>query len=250
MSTLNELQAFYKTLSTTELLRILHNAEQYQPQAIEATKNELSNRQLSETEIEEAKRPLFQEIERKVQQKEKISKAKNKVRSILDSLIPHYDKPQKLINIITIAFTGILIYVIISQYEKLFSLASSMPYDFYENMLYLSPFLLLAIGTIAFWKRKKMGWLLLAFFTSYTILIQIATTIGLFASIGRSGQGSEIMYLLTRYFPSIILYALFMSVLLYAIGAKGVRDIYNITPRLFAVAIIAAVLFTIFPYFT
>lgn len=61
----------YKRISSTELFEIITNAEEYQPSAIEAAKNELSNRKLSEVEINMAKEPLVVTQLRKGKQAEK-----------------------------------------------------------------------------------------------------------------------------------------------------------------------------------
>lgn len=67
MTTANDFGKYYKTISNTELLGILENPGDYQTAAVEAAKKEFSDRQLSDTEIEEAKKTL----EAKQLQKEK-----------------------------------------------------------------------------------------------------------------------------------------------------------------------------------
>jgi hypothetical protein len=55
----NSFTEYYKTITNLELLEILENPDDYQPSAIEAAKNEISSRQLSDTEISEAKESLI-----------------------------------------------------------------------------------------------------------------------------------------------------------------------------------------------
>ena len=59
MTISNNFSEYYKSISDTELLSILDNTDDYQPMAIEAAKVEFSNRQLSDTEIQEARQPLI-----------------------------------------------------------------------------------------------------------------------------------------------------------------------------------------------
>ena len=58
MINLNDFRKYYRTISNTELLSILDNPSDYQPQAVEAAQKEFSYRQLSEIEIREAQEQL------------------------------------------------------------------------------------------------------------------------------------------------------------------------------------------------
>jgi len=72
MTTSNDFSEFYKSISNTELLSILDNSGDYQPLAVEAAKKEFFMRQLSETEIKEARKPIIAKQIQKEKQREKV----------------------------------------------------------------------------------------------------------------------------------------------------------------------------------
>jgi hypothetical protein len=51
MATLTNFSEYYKTISNSELLQIVENPHDYQPNAVEAAKHEFAARQLSEIGI-------------------------------------------------------------------------------------------------------------------------------------------------------------------------------------------------------
>ncbi|MEO8403605.1 MAG: hypothetical protein ABI480_03385, partial [Chitinophagaceae bacterium] len=55
MSASSDFSYYYKTISDADLLSILENPDDYQPEAIEAAKNELITRQLPDTVVNEVK---------------------------------------------------------------------------------------------------------------------------------------------------------------------------------------------------
>ena len=72
MIDLDNLTAYYKTISNTELLNIIENSGDYQPFAVEIARKEFSNRRLTELEIKEAQQPLEQKKAQREKQDEKL----------------------------------------------------------------------------------------------------------------------------------------------------------------------------------
>ena len=60
----------YKTLSNTDLLKIIDNGADYQPLAVETAYTELENRKLAPEVLENAKAEINLELQQKVVQKE------------------------------------------------------------------------------------------------------------------------------------------------------------------------------------
>jgi CRISPR/Cas system-associated protein Csx1 len=86
----------YKLISNTELLNILDHPGDYQPLAVEAAKNELLKRQLSETEIKEAREPIIAKQIQKEKQREKTKEIENKLKTAGYTLIDTLNSNSKL----------------------------------------------------------------------------------------------------------------------------------------------------------
>src|SRR5687767_2548516 len=72
--------AYYRTISNHELLEILSNPNEYQNEALEAAKAELSSRNLSEEELQDAREILTSKQNQKIRQKEKIQAIEDKIK--------------------------------------------------------------------------------------------------------------------------------------------------------------------------
>jgi len=92
---------------------------------------------------------------------------------------------------------------------------------------FLLPLVILPIATYLFWKRKKIGWILLAIFLTYSAIIAL---IIFFMSLKRETSGFGNFEAL---FPTVspishFLTFVFFSGSLWAISKKEIRAYYNI----------------------
>src|SRR5687768_378047 len=120
MVTSNNFNEYYKKISDTELLSILDNPGDYQPIAVEAAKQELASRQLTDIEIREARLPLLAKQAQKKKEKERIkiveTRLKNAGNSFIDTIDPiqpGIPSIEKIIRVIVIVFGGIFLYQLI-----------------------------------------------------------------------------------------------------------------------------------------
>src|SRR6478672_736347 len=117
MSIPNNFSEYYKTISDTELLNILDNSNDYQPSAVEAAKQEFANRQLTESEIQQARQPLIAKREQKDKEREKVKAVETKIKTagqtFIDTINPIQSgipSTEKIIRFIVIVFGGMLLY--------------------------------------------------------------------------------------------------------------------------------------------
>jgi hypothetical protein len=78
----NNFSDYYKTISDTELLNILDNPDGYQLLAFEAAKEEFAKRQLSDTEIQQARQLLIAKQVQKEKEREKAKAVEIKIRAV------------------------------------------------------------------------------------------------------------------------------------------------------------------------
>lgn len=228
----------YKSLSNFELWEILAEAENYQPLAVETAKKEIESRNLSEEEINRVKL----EIESKQLEKQKLienrkqkeDKIKGVVFTFLDAINPIQNgiqTPEKTIRLIVIALTGIFFYRIFKQFNLLRFILTDSEGGWDMSMLeYFFPLIILPLATIYFWKRKKIGWILLSIFLTYSAI----SSIGLFfMSLGQQPLGNpalDVIFPIVS--PIIYLFGLFVYVgTLWTISKEGIREIYQIDKK-------------------
>ena len=174
---MNSFAQRYKNLSAADLLGILENEAKYQPQAIEAAKSELNQRGLSGTELSDAKRVLKTANEAKLRNEqkrvEKQEKIRRSVHSFVDVFRPVQKSPvriERLITLVTIAFVVISLSNMFEYMPVLWSAGTLQANWRMSDIVFLFAPLLLPIASYLFWRRKKMGWIMLCGYVSFTIL--------------------------------------------------------------------------------
>lgn len=175
MTTSNDFSEYYKSISNTELLSILDNPQDYQPLAVEAAKAEFSNRQLSATAIQEARQPLIVQQIQKEKEREKIKAVETKIKaaghSFFDTINPiqtGIPSTEKTLRFIVIVFGSIFLYQFIGEFGANMVYIKEIPRFPFASISILFPKVLLLVATIAFWKRKKVGWTLLMVFITFS----------------------------------------------------------------------------------
>jgi len=242
----------FKNYSNSELFKIIDSQADYQPAAVEAAKSILAGRQLSDQEIENARAELSvqqQEEELKNQKKKEIE---NKVKEIGNSIIENVNPIQtkevtadKMILIISIVLGLISIKKNYQEFAMLrFMLSDDRAGWDLSMLLYIFPIILLPLGTVLFWRRKKSGWLLLVIYLTYTAIGAIISII-LGWNLHQSGVGS-----LDNLFPSTSLIVfvwsfVFNGGILWGICKTNIRNVYNVNTRNIFTSIGIGVLFTI-----
>ncbi len=221
---------YYKTISNTELLSILENPSDYQPDAIEAAKKELSYRQLSDSEIAEAKEPILAKKLQKEKQQETIRVIENKVRTtgitLFETLNPiqtGIQTVEKIIRFIVVIFGLLFIYQVIKdRFLIIESIKEIISYPV-ESLIYLFPFVLLPMAMITFWKRKSIGWILLTIYLTYSF---VATAWIFIHSILWKPTGNAFFdnFLSPPPIMSQVLQLIFFGGVIYVISKKNIRE--------------------------
>lgn len=234
MATSNNFSDYYKTIKDTELLSILDNPGDYQPLAVEAAKEEFANRQLSNTEIQEARQPFVAKQAQKEKELEKAKAVENKIKAagqtFIDTINPiQSDIPptEKIIRFIVIVFGGIFLYQFFKDFRTHLAYLKDIPRFPLESSLYLLPLILLPVATFTFWKRKTLGWTLLTIFLIYSI---VGATWLLFQSFNWKPSGfAGLDNLFPRPSPiTYILQLLFLVGTLYVLCKTQIREVFSV----------------------
>jgi hypothetical protein len=171
---MNQFSERMSKLSNEDLLRVLEQKTDYQPEAILAAEYELGKRNLSETEIKEikAEKNTENEINKKVYVKTKDTKntINNISAEISDTLNPlsreTFRKNLTAVSIIIVIYSA---YILINDYDVLKNIGfNGISYLSIEPLTTLT---LLLISGIQIWREKKSGWIILTgLLTCYSIV--------------------------------------------------------------------------------
>ncbi|MEM7108944.1 MAG: hypothetical protein AAF519_12020 [Bacteroidota bacterium] len=246
---MNQFTERYKTFSNSDLLRVIDNQSDYQPEAVEAAKTEIDQRNLSDQEMTEAKDELETERQKKQKLNEKRAEVEQKVKtigtSIFDTINPIQKSAptaEKLIRLITIVF-GLI--TVVKWYNELglvkFMLTDDTGGWDLSMIEYFLPLILLPAAVILFWLRKKSGWILMAVYLTYSAISAFGLIImtwnmeplGIPALDSLFPQTSSTTQILTT---------LFFGVTLWVMTKKEIKEHYDINRQTMIAAIgIAAV---------
>jgi len=234
---MNQFTERYKTLSNSELLKIIDNPNDYQPLAVETAEAELAGRQLSDEELESAKAEIDLELQEKAVKKEKMQAFENKVKdvgtSLIDAVHPIQQSTPSTSRIINFLSAALAIMFLLTLFKE-FGMITFMLFDktsrWDATMLwYFVQLIFVPVLTLLFWLRKKAGWILLWIYCCVSIVNGLAllfftlkhpylfsTTDGFFPTI------SEASFLWT---------IIFFGGCLWFIGKQYVREVYRINNR-------------------
>ena len=241
---MTEYTELYKRLSNSELLTIIAESEKYNPIAVETAKTEIDNRQLSEDKLKQAKSKITQKETAKKREIEKRKEREKIIRentsTIFDTLNPIQNgiqTPEKIIRLSILIFGGLAIYRLYEQFGmfRFMFIDSGAEWDF-SMVEYFYPIILLPIAVILFWKRLKLGWILLTIFLTYSALNAIILFV---MNLGRQPSGIPV---LEEIFPTVSPVVYFMSMLffggfLYLICKQGVRNIFKVPKQTMLITI-------------
>lgn len=150
---MNQFSERMSTLSNEDLLKILDQRMDYQPEAIQAAENELQNRNLTDAETKAIndKKKSTRKINKKafITEKEKTENIKNTPSEIPDAYDP-LSKESFRKNIIAVSIF-IIIYIVF--------ILNTIRYISVGPLVILT---LLLVSGMQLWRKKKSGWIILA----------------------------------------------------------------------------------------
>jgi hypothetical protein len=241
----------YKTLSNTELFKIIERKNDYQVLAVEAAQNEINNRELSPADLQNSKSEIENEqkekdlvLKRKKEQEDKLIQIGTTFFDTINPLQKGIQTPEKLIRLITIIFSGLTIIQFFREFGMINFMFtnSSVEWDF-SMVLYFMPLIILPLTTILFWQRKKIGWIILSLFLTYSA----TSSAGLFLTSLNTDYSTPSIFddLFPQTIPTDYLFILlFYAGTLWVICKKDIRDIYTVNEKSMFVSIAFSVIAT------
>jgi|TARA_B110000971_G_scaffold92928_1_gene95597 hypothetical protein len=246
---MTEFTELYQKLSNSELLKIIAESEKYNPIAVETAKTEIESRQLTEQELNQAKSNIAEkenakkiEIEKRKQREERIKKSTSTLFDTINPIQNGIQTPEKIIRLTILIFGCLAIYRLYQQLGMFQIIFHEGISDWDLSMVeYFFPIIILPIAVILFWKRNKLGWLLLSIFFSYSALNAIVL---FFMNLGRQSSGNTI---LENLFPTVspavyIITLLFFGGFLFLNCKEGVRNVFKVSKK----TMFATIGFTLF----
>jgi len=247
----NNFSEYYKTVSNAELLTILDNPTGYQEAAIEAAKKEFLDRNLSDHDIKEARQVLFEKHVQKIKQREKAKAVENKIKktgqTLFDNINPFHpgiSSAEKNIRIIVISFSVLFLYLFTSEFKNILLYIKYFSESPLDSSIYLLPHLLLPVATLMFWKRKRIGWILLAAFVVFSVVLTFAMLIQSFQWSPSGSAAFDNLFPRPSTTSFIIPLILFIGTL-YALCKTITREAFSIDNQKMYASIIIAGLVTL-----
>jgi len=224
---------YFKRLSNSELLEILQGNSSHQQAAIEAAKNELAARQLSETALSTAHEVVAAKklnTEKRKQRSRAIDEKLRKAASTLEDI----NKPAetaaratgKTINGIIAGYTIIILIQVIGGSRWIWFNIKHFYRTPFTNLAQLLPYIVAVPMLVLFIKRKKTGWYLFAFYCIYYSINGLA---GLYYFIRESIIIHTPFY--TPVLPSPIALIIFTAIYpftLYMLCKPNILDAFNL----------------------
>jgi hypothetical protein len=166
----------YKNYSNIELLKIIKRPDDYQPTAVEAAKQILQERTVSEDEVSEADN-YYQSINKAKQlKKDKVDVYKEKVTDFLEPVVKPGPEvsPAKWVNILLVAITLQYVWSLFNTARSLISFLKCKTCRF-EIITFL-PFVSLVYVPVIFYllfKKRRWGWILLFADNLFVLILQL-----------------------------------------------------------------------------
>ncbi|TKG91565.1 hypothetical protein EYV94_21305 [Puteibacter caeruleilacunae] len=242
----------YQSASNIELFRIIDDAENYQPLAVDAAQAIIDSRKLTEEEVNRVKEELALIHHEKIQDEERKQYFKQLILQKFDNFIGFGDLKQgesaesnKTIASIVVVYGIAYVFMIFSQIDIL----PMMLFEFndwdYSTFLYFLPIVMLPIAISLFWKRKKIGWILLSF---YLINKCVSTAIMLESAL-RMDEASDTIFDSLFITPSVstcVFLLLFYGATVLVIGRSVVRMTFSVSRLMMLIVVVVALIVSAF----
>ncbi|MFK7970599.1 MAG: hypothetical protein AB8F95_09535 [Bacteroidia bacterium] len=175
----------YAKLSNTELLSIIDDPADYQPEALEAARSEIANRKVPEDELAQIKKALETKSEARLAQQQKLHNANKKTKARLVSMFEAISPVQqgaptaeKLIRLITLVFTFSTLYIWYKEFDLVRFILADSPAGWDMSMVeYFLPLIMLPVALVLFGMRKKAGWILMTAYISYSAILALVLVV-------------------------------------------------------------------------
>ena len=154
-----EFLVYYSGLSSVELLKIIEQKENYQPDAIEAANKVLSERNYSSDEWNAAQAEINFLVNKKIERQEKINKKINKISDFIDEHFGIKERsPEKKLNLFC---AGLFFYTFLSGIFNARAIAGYYYSTFASWSIAILIYLLQLFIIYLLYKRNNWGWILI-----------------------------------------------------------------------------------------
>lgn len=242
----------YKNYSNSQLLQIIGNSEDYQPDAVETAKQILEERHLSAEDFQKAKTEIESDREKQLmvelKKRERWDNVKNMGKSFFSNINPiQKEKPgeSKTINIISALIGVFYLYYLFSDFEMIrYMLYEGIANWDFSMVLYFFPIIIVPVATILFFMRKKTGWILMTIYLVFSAVSVIVMMIMLAITLIKFNMFTDDV--LPNYFPLYHVFFLLMFVgLIWRISSTKIRTKYNISAKVMIITIILSAIVTV-----
>ena len=175
---MNKFTETYKSFSNHKLLKIIEEAQSYNPEAIEAAKAELAKREVSQDEIRSAKDEILAKNLKIERRQQKIKTTRNKAKIVSSEILDTINSIEteslstaRKINMIVIFFGLWSILTIFRELYFVKFLFTDMNFGEWDFSAFavILPLILMPLTTLLFWRRCHIGWILVSVFLIYGI---------------------------------------------------------------------------------
>jgi hypothetical protein len=222
----------YKSLSTAELLNIVKEPNDYQPDAVLAAIELLKDRTITHTEISEAERIKENKKDFWIDEKVILHNVSAKIQDLVEPIVTTETKvnTKKWINVLIVTlgiYCAWMLTELIIRWRRLYELNRI---EIITLLEIIAPIYLL-VTIVGLYKKKKWGWMLLMI---YFVLETISFATGIFDSvkysflhrqIGESGMGT-----------------LAYGLAIYLLSQKDTRTYFNINSTFFRNTIFSGII--------
>jgi hypothetical protein len=222
----------YKSLSTAELLNIVKQTNDYQPEAVLVAIALLKERTITHDDHSEAERLMSGTKHNWIEEDKYLNTLSVKIENLVEPIVsPETEvNPQKWINILMFVL-GIyairILTVLTMRWRRLFERDR---FEYLYLFEIIEPLYLL-ITIFGLYKRKKWGWSLLM---TYLVLRTISYAFGIFISIKYS--------FLRMHIAETVLWTLIYTGALYLLSRNHTRTYFSINDRLYRNTMFSAII--------
>lgn len=232
----------FKSYTNTELFGILFSNDQYQPQAVEAARQELSLRNLSAGEWLEMEKQWMASQEEFVEKKSKsVDKVMaNKIGKLGQHLNPFIRTgADKDIAMIILSVSFFMVFSLIVGYGTIVQTLRDFSFR-YDDILVLFPFIMVPPALYFFYGRDKLGWIILSAWAVYNFIL-------VFSIVSRLFRNQEFYFLFQPADPTSIFIGLaIFGSLLAALNRPPVLQDLAISKRMQWSTILIAIIISAF----
>lgn len=226
------------TYSNVELLRIIENAQHYEPSVVDVARKVLAERHLSEQELLDAKAELFAEKQRQQER----DQWKTDVAGLFEKWSDRTEaaarpdgeggqSADRIIRNICVLFCGVFL-VSLCSHAGFFWYMFTSEYATWDLSILaiLLPLVVIAAAVWLFYKRKSSGWTLMAVFLAYTATGALASILMTLKMSQSVSSGFDHIYSQSASLLSFTT-LVFYGGMLWAVCDPKVREVYNVSSQ-------------------